>query len=96
MVDCEHTTYRHGKLILTQCECFCPKCFKPGKSHSPGSWGCICAVCDHDVKIPLHPSYFETKTVVEHKCTECSIEIVRTGTRGRWPTKCSACKESAT
>ncbi len=90
METCEHTTYRHEKRILTQCECFCPKCFDTKKGEG---WGCICEVCDHDVKIPLHPSYFAAKEIVEHLCTECGVEITRTGTRGRWPTKCSACKE---
>lgn len=86
-MPCEHSTYRYGKRILTQCECFCDLCW---------TTECVCKACNHDVKIPLHPGYFAAKVVVEHKCAECGVEIVRTGTRGRWPTKCSACKELAT
>jgi len=27
-----------------------------------------------------------------HICTECGAEVFRTGTRGRWPSKCTQCK----
>lgn len=75
------------------CNCFGSCCIDPTTNN------CICDGCD----CRNTPEYIPAEEVVEvevpvaakpdHACVDCGVEVFRNGTRGRYPSRCPACKE---
>lgn len=59
-------------------DCSCQDPSEPPRNHSPSPLG---LAVTEALEVALGD-------VVEHPCSVCGKEVVRQGTRGRWPSKC--------